>query len=65
MRMDVRMRRFKAVEITLVFWILSALPGSDVARAASREYPACCLLTDVIRESSGACLIRANARAQC
>lgn len=37
--MDVRMRRFKAVEISLLICTLSALPKYDVARAASREYP--------------------------
>lgn len=37
-RMEVRMRRFRAVEISLLVWILNVFLNNDVTRAASREY---------------------------
>ncbi|GAA6088718.1 contactin-associated protein-like 2b [Tachysurus ichikawai] len=35
--MDVRMRRFRAVEISLLIWIVNVFPKNDLARAASRQ----------------------------
>ncbi|XP_047662705.1 contactin-associated protein-like 2b [Tachysurus fulvidraco] len=35
--MDVRMRRFRAVEISLLIWIVNVFPKNDLARAASQR----------------------------
>lgn len=62
-RMDVRMLRVKAVEITLLIWITNVLPKNDVARAASREYPLS-IKSRLSIKSSEAWLTRAVAHAR-